>query len=53
MQFYSRDTEICSANLLKYQMAFGGVGGRAEQILTGLTEAFPTKACHKYAVAFL
>lgn len=53
MEFYSGDMEICSASLLKYQMVFGGDGGRAEQILTGLTEVFPTKACHKYAVAFL
>lgn len=53
MRFSSGDTEIRSASLLKHQMVFGGDGGRAEQILTGLTEVFPTKSYHKYAVAFL
>lgn len=53
MQFYSGDTEICSASLLKHQMFSAGDGGRAEQTLTGLTEVFPAKACHKPAIAFL
>lgn len=41
-QFYSGDMEICSASSLKYQIVFGGDGVRTEQILTGLTEVFPT-----------
>jgi len=45
--------EICSASFLKYQIIFGGDGGRVKWILIGSNEAFPTEASHKYAAAFL
>ena len=52
-RFYSGDVEICSASFLKYQIIFGGDGGRVKWILIGSNEAFPTEASHKYAAAFL